>query len=72
LLLAIAAAQLIRSSYTTKPLAPAVFAGVIGLLFGGSDYGVPATGVARLARTEKTISFLAFKFCYPSRSRYSC
>lgn len=34
-LLAIAAAQLIRSSlYATKPLDPAVFAGVIGLLFG--------------------------------------
>jgi predicted permease len=34
-LLAIAAAQLIRSSlYGTKPLDPAVFAGVIGLLFG--------------------------------------
>jgi len=33
-LLAIAAAQLIRSSlYATKPLDPAVFAGVIGLLF---------------------------------------
>jgi predicted permease len=34
-LLAIAAAQLIRSSlYGTKPLDPSVFAGVIGLLFG--------------------------------------
>jgi len=34
-LLAIAATQLIRSSlYATKPLDPAVFAGVIGLLFG--------------------------------------
>jgi len=34
-LLAIAAAQLIRSSlYATQPLDPAVFAGVIGLLFG--------------------------------------
>jgi putative ABC transport system permease protein len=34
-LLALAAAQLIRSSlYATKPLDPAVFAGVIGLLFG--------------------------------------
>lgn len=34
-LLAIAAAQLIRSSlYATKPLDPAVFGGVIGLLFG--------------------------------------
>jgi predicted permease len=34
-LLAVAAAQLIRSSlYATKPLDPAVFAGVIGLLFG--------------------------------------
>ena len=34
-LLAIAAAQLIRSSlYATKPLDPAVFAGVVGLLFG--------------------------------------
>ena len=34
-LLAIAAAQLIRSSlYATKPFDPAVFAGVIGLLFG--------------------------------------
>src|SRR5262249_42167177 len=34
-LLAISAAQLIRSSlYATKPLDPAVFAGVIGLLFG--------------------------------------
>jgi predicted permease len=34
-LLAIAAAQLIRSSlYATKPLDPTVFAGVIGLLFG--------------------------------------
>jgi predicted permease len=34
-LLAIAAVQLIRSSlYATKPLDPAVFAGVIGLLFG--------------------------------------
>ncbi|HLW51526.1 MAG TPA: ABC transporter permease [Candidatus Angelobacter sp.] len=34
-LLAIAAAQLIRSSlYATEPLDPAVFAGVIGLLFG--------------------------------------
>src|SRR4029077_9632898 len=34
-LLAIAAAQLIRSSlYATNPLDPAVFAGVIGLLFG--------------------------------------
>jgi predicted permease len=34
-LLAIAAAQLIRSSlYATKPLDPAVFAGVIGLVFG--------------------------------------
>jgi predicted permease len=34
-LLAIAASQLIRSSlYATKPLDPAVFAGVIGLLFG--------------------------------------
>ena len=35
LFLAIAAAQLIRSSlYATKPFDPAVFAGVIGLLFG--------------------------------------
>jgi putative ABC transport system permease protein len=35
LLLAIAAAQLIRSSlYATKPLDPGVFAAVIGLLFG--------------------------------------
>ena len=34
-LLAIAAAQLIRSSlHATKSLDPAVFAGVIGLLFG--------------------------------------
>jgi predicted permease len=34
-LLAVAAAQLIRSSlYATKPLEPVVFAGVIGLLFG--------------------------------------
>jgi putative ABC transport system permease protein len=34
-LLAIAAAQLLRSSlYATKPLDPAVFAGVIGLVFG--------------------------------------
>jgi putative ABC transport system permease protein len=34
-LLAIAAAQLIRSNlYATKPLDPAVFAGVVGLLFG--------------------------------------
>jgi putative ABC transport system permease protein len=34
-LLAIAAAQLIRSSlFGTQPLDPAVFAGVIGLLFG--------------------------------------
>jgi len=33
-LLAIAAAQLFRSSlYATKPLDPAVFAGVVGLLF---------------------------------------
>jgi hypothetical protein len=37
--------------FATKPLDPAVFAGVIGLLARGCDHGVPGTGVARLART---------------------
>jgi len=40
LLLAIVAAQMIRSSlYATKSLDPAVFAGVIGLLFGVATTG---------------------------------
>ena len=50
-LLAIAAAQLIRSSlYATKPLDPAVFAGVIGLLFGVATMAclLPAWRASRL------------------------
>jgi predicted permease len=50
-LLAIAAAQLIRSSlYGTKPLDPAVFAGVIGLLFGVATVAclLPAWGASRV------------------------
>jgi predicted permease len=50
-LLAIAAAQLIRSSlYATKPLDPAVFAGVIGLLFGVATVAclLPAWGASRV------------------------
>jgi predicted permease len=50
-LLAIAAAQLIRSSlYATKPLDPAVFAAVIGLLFGVATVAclLPAWGASRV------------------------
>lgn len=50
-LLAFAAAQLIRSSlYATRPLDPAVFAGVIGLLFGVAIIAclVPAWRASRL------------------------
>jgi putative ABC transport system permease protein len=50
-LLAIAAAQLIRSSlYATKPLDPAVFAGVIGLLVGVATFAclLPAWRASRV------------------------
>jgi putative ABC transport system permease protein len=50
-LLAIAAAQLIRSSlYATKPLDPAVFTGVIGLLFGVATMAclIPAWRASRV------------------------
>jgi putative ABC transport system permease protein len=50
-LLAVAAAQLIRASlYATKPLDPAVFAGVIGLLFGVATTAclVPAWRASRV------------------------
>jgi hypothetical protein len=58
LLLAIAAAQLIRSSYTTKPLAPAVFAGVIGLLFGVPTTAclLPAWRASRVQRRQSRSS----------------